>query len=100
MGRTSQPLVSPTSPPRSSCSTTPDRFPTATLLCLIATQRTLPASSSSLVTPPSSSCSPASLCVSSPSPSSLPLEGLPSGTWADRRRRCYQGHYPQGSGWP
>merc|ERR1712203_969648 len=42
--RTSPPLVSLTSPPRSSCSTTPDRSPTATLLCSIATPRTLPAS--------------------------------------------------------
>merc|ERR1712110_472435 len=99
--RTSPPLVCQTSLPRSSCSTTPDRCPTATLLCLIATPRTLPASSprswrrltgvpespprtlpssSSLVTPPSSSCSQASLCALSPSPSSLPSEGSLSGT--------------------
>merc|ERR1712233_29579 len=77
--RTSPPPVLPTSLPRSLSSTTPDRFPTATLQCLIATPPTLPASSqrswrrwtgvpaspprtrpssSSLVTPPSSSCSP------------------------------------------
>merc|ERR1711902_80039 len=41
--------------------------------------RTLP-SSSSPETLPLSSCSPASPCASSPSPSSLPLEGSPSGT--------------------
>merc|ERR1712037_726819 len=41
--------------------------------------RTLP-SSSSLVTLPSSSCSQASPCALSPSLSSLPLEGLLSGT--------------------
>merc|ERR1712110_694308 len=89
---TSPPAVCLTSLPRSSCRTTPDRCPTATLLCLIATPRTLPASSprswrrltgvpeslqrtlpssSSLVTPPSSSSSQASLCALSPSPSSL-----------------------------
>merc|ERR1719300_1385905 len=99
--RTSLPLVFLTSLPRSSCSTIPDRCPTATLLCLIATPRTLPASSprswrrltgvlesplrmlpssSSPVTLPLSSCSPASPCASSPSLSSPPLEGLPSGT--------------------
>merc|ERR1711928_176238 len=39
-----------------------------------------PPSSSSLATPPSSSCSPASPCALSPSLSSLPLEGSPSGT--------------------
>merc|ERR1712083_1296355 len=97
---------------------TPDRCPTATLQFLIATLLTSPASSprswrrltgvpaspprtppssSSLVTLPSRSCCPASPCASSPSPSSLPLEGSLSGTWADRRRRCDQGHHPQGS---
>merc|ERR1719237_361917 len=40
----------------------------------------MPPSSSSLVTLPLSSCSPASPCASSPSPSSLPLEGSLSGT--------------------
>merc|ERR550517_742749 len=90
-----------TSPPRSSCSTTLDRCPMVTLLCLIATPPTLPASSprswrrwtgvpaspqrtppssSSPATPPLSSCSPASPCASSPSLSSLPLEGSLSGT--------------------
>merc|ERR1719295_282793 len=99
--RTSLPLVFLTSLPRSSCSTIPDRCPTATLLCLIATPLTLPASSlrswrrltgvlesplrmlpssSSPATLPLSSCSLASPCASSPSLSSLPLEGLPSGT--------------------
>merc|ERR1712127_929589 len=34
-----------TSPPRSSCSTTPDRYPTDTLPCWIATPLTSPASS-------------------------------------------------------
>merc|ERR1712172_373848 len=79
----------------------PGRCPTATLQCSTATPPTLPASSqrslrrwtgvpaspprtppssSSPATPPSSSCSPASPCVSSPSLSSLPLEGSPSGT--------------------
>merc|ERR1712032_1515509 len=79
----------------------PDRCPTATLQCLTATPPTLPASlprswrrstgvpaspsrtppsSSSLATPPLSSCSPASPCVLSPSLSSLPLEGSLSGT--------------------
>merc|ERR1719432_375143 len=74
--RTSPPAVSRTSPPRSSCSTTQDRCPMATLPYSTVTQHTLPASlprywrrwtgvlespprtlpsSSSLVTPPSSS---------------------------------------------
>merc|ERR1712228_1033993 len=78
-----------------------DRCPTATPQCSTATPltllassprswrrltgvlasppRTLP-SSSSPETPPLSSCSPASPCASSPLPSSLPLEGSPSGT--------------------
>merc|ERR1712107_688037 len=109
-----------TSPPRSSCRTTPDRCPTATPQCLTATPLTLlassprswrrltgvlaspprtPPSSSSPETPPSSSCSPASPCASSPSPSSLPLEGCRQGHEADRCCRCHQGHHPQGSCW-
>merc|ERR1712025_785436 len=118
--RTSPPLVSLTSPPRSSCSTTPDRSPTATLLCSIATPRTLPASSprswrrltdvlesllrmlpssSSPETPPSSSCSPASPCALSPSLSSPPWKVRRQGHEADRRRRCHQGNHPQGGCW-
>merc|ERR1719361_483758 len=116
--RTSPPLESPTSPPRRSCSTTPGRCPMATLQCLTATLPTLlasslrswrrltgvpaspprtPPSSSSLATLPLSSCSPASPCASSPSPSSLPLDVRRQGHEADRRRRCDQGHHPQGS---
>merc|ERR1719322_30191 len=115
--RTSPPLAFPTSPPRSSCLTTPARCPTATLQCSTATPPTLPASSprslrrltgvlaSLLRTRPSSS-----------SPETLPSEAAPQqahvrgalrrlpSPWKVRRQgheadcccRCYQGHHPQG----
>merc|ERR1712018_456746 len=97
-----------------------DRSPTATLLCSIATPRTLPASlprfwrrltdvlespprmlpsSSSPETPPSSSCSPSSPCALSPSLSSLPSEGSRQGHEADRGCGCDQGNHPQGGCW-
>merc|ERR1712025_897653 len=99
--RTSPPLVLQTSPPRSLSSTTQVRFPTDTAPSSIAALPTLPASSprsrrrlivvpesplkttpssSSLAMLPSSSLFHLSLCVSSPSASSLPWVGLLSGT--------------------
>merc|ERR1712098_804243 len=99
--RTSPPLVSQTSPPRSSSSTTQVRFPTDTAPSSIAPPPTLPVSSprsrrrltvvlesplkttpssSSLATLPSSSLFHQSLCVSSPSASLHPWVGLLSGT--------------------
>merc|ERR1712080_647781 len=115
--RTSPPPVSPTSLPRSSSSTTPDRFPTATLQCLIATPPTLlassprswrrwtgvpaspprtPLSSSSLVTPPSSSCPQQAHVRRALRRVPSPWKVRRQGHEADRRRRCDQGHHPQG----
>merc|ERR1712127_445051 len=75
--KNSRPRESPTSPPRSSCSTTPDKYPTDTLPCWIATPLTSPASSPRswrrLTVVPAS---PLRMHPSSSSP-----ETLPSSSW-------------------